>query len=578
MWSRVWTARGMALWVLAVVLHASVARADNTQQDLAKYKHLRQRLLTQFTSVGPGPGQSQPAPERNDAQGFMKWGDGTIALGFYMGVLATELYMFAHPAQFPGADLGDTTQRGRTEDELYHALLALERLDLNADAAFPPPCTTQPALNGFFIRDDVPADFNSHFPCITLIMSDFIDPVLTNKEMSQDQVYHVQTGLALVLTLVPPDLVVQGRALRAWAVEQAQRIAQHFSGGDWIIRNPACADRSVNRGENALGYARGQALAAAFLTNGALMPVTSGLQSTVWETLRSTANPAYRDEDNLHMALAIMAVGNGYGPDTAQVMATLADTQDWPLYPLLHRVLHPQDAPGFCTTAATVNPRAREMLDELPMDADPACPGAAGPAPHGFTIHNRFIRGRSQAYVGPPGCEGMRYHGLDYMLLHNLYAIATTGTWNGSPDADPCAPPPAVDAGRPDAATPPPQDAGVDAGNTIPDASTPRVDAGTSNVDSGTPQRSDAGSVPNTDSGITGGEQPADAGTAPAEPDGCLCARHNAAAPWTQLALGCALLVLRRAHRRQRHGVRATCAAPARSTQHPRPTTDHPAD
>jgi MYXO-CTERM domain-containing protein len=26
------------------------------------------------------------------------------------------------------------------------------------------------------------------------------------------------------------------------------------------------------------------------------------------------------------------------------------------------------------------------------------------------------------------------------MLLHNLYAIATPGTWNGSPDADPCAP------------------------------------------------------------------------------------------------------------------------------------------
>jgi MYXO-CTERM domain-containing protein len=70
---------------------------------------------------------------------------------------------------------------------------------------------------------------------------------------------------------------------------------------------------------------------------------------------------------------------------------------------------------------------------------EPACPGAAGPAPHGFTTHNRFIRGKAQAYVGPAGCEGIRYHGLDYMLLHNLYAIATPGTWNGPADADPCA-------------------------------------------------------------------------------------------------------------------------------------------
>jgi hypothetical protein len=80
------------------------------------------------------------------------------------------------------------------------------------------------------------------------------------------------------------------------------------------------------------------------------------------------------------------------------------------------------------------------MLDELTLTTEPKCPGAAGPSVHGFTTHNRFIRGKSQAYVGPNGCENIRYHGLDYMLLHNLYAIATPYTWNGSPDADPCQP------------------------------------------------------------------------------------------------------------------------------------------
>src|SRR6185436_18955237 len=140
------------------------------------------------------------------------WGDGTIALGFYIGVLATEHYMLSNPAIFPGADEDDAGRLDRTLDELYHALFALERLDLNADASFPEPCTTDPSLNGFFIRDDVPADFNSHFPGISAIQSDFIDPVLTNKEESQDQVFHVQTGLALVVALVEDDLVVEGRA------------------------------------------------------------------------------------------------------------------------------------------------------------------------------------------------------------------------------------------------------------------------------------------------------------------------------------------------------------------------------
>jgi len=428
----------VAAVVLVVAFGFGRGHADSTTQNVAKYRQLRHRLVTEFASVGPGQGQSQPAPERTDSTGVMKWGDGTIALGFYLGVLASEHHMLTNPASFPGADGGDATQLDRTRNELYHALLALERLDNNADAAFGSPCTTTAALNGFFLRDDVPADFHTRFAGITTIESDFIDPVLTNKEESQDQVYHVQHGLALVVALVPESVVVQGKPLRAWAIQQAHRITQHFAKGDWVIRNPACSNRAVNRGENAIGFSYGETLAATYVTAGSFSPTTDPLWSTIWDTLRQPTNPTYNDEDNLHMALAIMAVGDGYGGDTAQVIATLADQQDWPVYPLLHRALHPANA-GFCTTAPAVNARARVMLDELPTAGEPGCPGPSGPAAHGFTTHNRFIRGKSQAYVGPPGCQGIRYHGLDYMLLHNLHAIATPGTWNGSPSADPCA-------------------------------------------------------------------------------------------------------------------------------------------
>jgi hypothetical protein len=424
---------GMKRALLAIGLVGLTGTTVIADTALANYHRLRSRLTSEFTVVGDGPGESQPAPERMDNLGLMKWGDGTIALGFYLGVLATEHYMLAHPARYPG--FGGNLEA--TRDELYFALRALERLDEQADAAFPAPCSSQSALNGFFLRDDVPENFHQHFPGISVIQSDFIDPTLTNKEESQDQVYHVQHGLALVEALVPDDVVVRGRPVRAWAIEQATRITQHFAKADWIIRNPACDDRAVNRGENAIGFSYGETLAAAYVTDGAVTPTTAGLWSSIWDTLKSPSNPTYSDEDNLHMALAIMAVGDGYGDDTAQVIAELSTTQDWPLYPLLHRTLHPDNA-GFCATASTINPRVREMLDELPADGEPSCPGAT-PAVHGFTTHNRFIRGKSQAYVGPAGCEGVRYHGLDYLLLHNLYAIATPLTWNGEPDADPCA-------------------------------------------------------------------------------------------------------------------------------------------
>lgn len=464
---------------MVVGLGAAPGRADSTDQNLAKYWSLRQRLVTEFTSVGSDPGQSEPVPERTDGTAHMKWADATIALGFYLGVLASEHYLLAHPSRYPGADGGDPGRLGANEDELYYALAALERLDNVADAAFPSPCTTTPALNGFFVRDDVPADFYTHFSGITTLESDYIDPAITNKEESQDQLYHLQHGLALVVGLVPDSVTAHGKALRAWAIQQATRLTQHFAHDDWIIRNPACGNRAVARGENTTGYSYGETLAANFVTDGTFTPTVDPFWMTIWDTLRSPTNPAYGNENNLHMALAIMAVGDGYGADTASVMATLADTQDWPVYPLLERVLHPTNA-GFCSTYAQVNGRARLMLDELPgSNPDPACPGPDGPAPHGFTTHNRFIRGKSQAYVGPDGCVGIRYHGLDYMLLHNLYAIATPGTWDGSADADPCA----VLPGEPDAAPGDGPDAGGGPGQ--PDAGGPGGPGGDNDMPGG---------------------------------------------------------------------------------------------
>src|SRR5262245_30017949 len=94
----------LVLAALLSLVDARLAGADTTAQNLDKYRALRQRLVTEFVSVGPAPGQSQPAPERMDSAGLMKWGDGTIALGFYLGVLATEHYILTNPSLFPGAD------------------------------------------------------------------------------------------------------------------------------------------------------------------------------------------------------------------------------------------------------------------------------------------------------------------------------------------------------------------------------------------------------------------------------------------------------------------------------------------
>ena len=433
--------------LLLALLLPMPARAQTTAENLAKYDALRDRLRAELIIIGDGPGESMPSHIRHDGLGYIRWADATIDLGWYIGVLATEHRLLQSPSRFPG--IAAARDLAQTEDELYYALAAMERLDRVANASFDPPCTQSEVLDGFFLRDDVPADFHTRFG-LSSTRSDFIDPAITNKEMSQDQVWHVMMGLALVSELVPAGTTVRGRDLPAWALEQVERILGHVASMEWTIKNPACMDRNVARGPSAVAYALGATRAAEFLTDGRLTFPIDRFMTALWNSLTMPDNPAYSDVDNLHMAMVIAAVGRGFGRETIDHLATLADLQGWWVYPLLHVVLHGEEgAPTWCLHRNMVNAGARAMIDELPIGAEPSSP-RPDRAAHQFTASNRFIRGQDQAYVGSAGSDGERYHGLDFMLLHNLYALATPTEWEGSdaPALGPCdPPPPPVDAG-----------------------------------------------------------------------------------------------------------------------------------
>ena len=134
-----------------------------------------------------------------------------------MGVFARSTSSYTDPLSFPVR--AAEVRAADTRDELYFALRALERLDEVADASFPPPCTQTPALNGFFMRDDVPAEFHRNFRRSPLCARTSSIPRITNKEMSQDQVYHVLIGLALTkrLFLTAPARTASSSRLRSRA-------------------------------------------------------------------------------------------------------------------------------------------------------------------------------------------------------------------------------------------------------------------------------------------------------------------------------------------------------------------------
>ncbi len=375
------------------------------------YDRLRDRL-DEFVRVGVEQGDSIPAGWRDDDLQLMKWADATVALGWYLGVLATEQAL-AGRREEPWASR-DADARAW---ELYAALNAVERIDRVAESAFPEPCTSSEELNGFFIRDDVPADYHQHFAGIEVLQSDFIDgPYL--KEMSQDQVHHLDVGLALVKHLVPPDLEVEGRALAPWASELGLRILQWVAADDWSIRNPAC-DKLVDRGAGAGPVAPGLDGVARFLSDGEVSLSWPEAWAPIWQGQASPDNLAYFNSDNLHMSMATAAVSEGWGESTLDDLTVLAEVNGWWAYPLLHVVLYDLQSD---TRVAGLTERARPLLEEL-GDDEPFQPLEGERAAHGWTSWHRFIRPADRHYDGE-GVLAKRYWGGDWLLLNNLTALA----------------------------------------------------------------------------------------------------------------------------------------------------------
>jgi hypothetical protein len=396
-------------WLLILSALALEPREDNAVR-------LRERLTTDFLHVGTEQGDSIPAGWRDDGLRLMKWADATVAHGWYLGVLALEVQLAER-----GAEPWASRDREALLTELHHALVAVDRLDLVAESAFPEPCASYEDRNGFFIRDDVPADYHTHFDGIDVVQSDFIDsPYL--KEMSQDQVHHLNLGLLLTQRFVPAGVTVEGKELSSWAGELGARILAFVAQDDWSIRNPACDDKLVDRGGAAAQAAPGFSAIAAAFTDGELQLTYAAGLDTVWQSQSDPSNIIFENPDNLHMAMVTAALSDTWGDDTFDDLVAGAEVNGWWAYPLVHHALH--DDTGHAELARVLDAAALH-LDEL-GDSEPYTPIEGQTIEHGWTSWHRYIRPAFRHYTGEGSSEDRRNFGGDWLLLHHLVQLAQT--------------------------------------------------------------------------------------------------------------------------------------------------------
>ncbi len=407
--------------LLLALLTASVPAAQAETLDAIDARLMAR--LGEFVSEGTAPGQSLVASHRIEATQLAKWGDATIALGWYTGVLALERHLLAARGDDPAP----------TDARLALALGALERIDRTAETGFAPPCASYEDQNGFFVRDDVPSTFHEYLDGITSIGSDWTNGNEFAKEESQDQVHHLLVGLTLVKRFVPPEVTVDGVALVGQATDLGVDMLTHLADHEWAVRNPACDDKLVARGPSAIHASPGLAGVGRYLTDGAVELAYPEEAETLWTALSAPNNITFNNPDNRHMTMATGATGKGWGDDTFDLLAAMAEPYAWTAYPLLHAALYGADPLDPDTLTALLD-TSRAHLAELD-GVEPHRPDEATVA-YGWTSWQRYIRPIEKHYVGGDGEAGRRYNGLDWLMLHRLVQVVEADLADGVPDTD----------------------------------------------------------------------------------------------------------------------------------------------
>jgi|GEM_PF-5037420 len=391
--------KAINLIVIAILLGSVTSFGQNDRQNQEKYWYIRKQLTERFLRVGDKPGYNIPASKIHFApaewwnqlspvQSRIHWGDGTINLGWYIAVLATELELMQQ----------NSISSNKTTEELFWALETINRLDKVAEKVWnyydeddvplcesilpchengetiPPdhtipdslefvqenlaavpydevadiwdPTNTSSSPNGFILRDDAPASIldDFEFP-YTSMSSSMARPLnayygtaapdgyrhnnyMSNgppaNEVSQDQLFSIFMGLFLVKEYCS-DASYVGQNLGDKASTIAMRLLNHYNAG-WVLKNPV-RDKEVLIGGNSFFFASSLVNLKTYFTN-STKPIGAFPPQL----------PTYTTEVNRALSAIIMSISNS---STPLVLHDIVDEEiGWEFYSLLNNTLY----------------------------------------------------------------------------------------------------------------------------------------------------------------------------------------------------------------------------------------------
>lgn len=490
--------KAINLMVITLLLSSLTVLGQSDRQNLEKYWYMRKQLTERFLRVGDKPGYNIPAgiigsgPIWHDSPLYpverrVKWGDGTIELGWYIAVLATE-YKVIRNNNLDGSE---------TLRELFLAIETIERLDIVAekvwshyhvsDVPLKPnghsdpdnwefvqnnleevpynqyfdiwePTDFSTTKNGFIIRDDVHYsildDFDFPYTSMESSMSrpknaqySYAAPngYLTNNylsnsppanEMSQDQLFSLLMGLVFAKEYCS-NVTYNGTNVGDYASTVALRMLNYYNLA-WIIKNPE-RNAEVLIGGNSSWFSSSLTRLKNYFTDGSKS--YNPVQAPIYY------NPCGGNSVNYALSAIIMSISNSTTP------LILNDYVDgdigWEMYTLLNNTLygHSNNYYPLADVKEDLNlcPCRGPYLENILWTPDNMYTTNGQWAkiypdgiPERWNKGNRFRTADCESvnnnYITPEATAGgterwfaQQYNGLDYMLLYNLYRINYDG-------------------------------------------------------------------------------------------------------------------------------------------------------
>ena len=410
--------------VLLLAMTTSVLSlfSQSTMSADEKYNHYRTQLKQRFMYYTQDPtvrGSHLPVELiQVDAKGRTTayWADATWWQGHYIAMLALEY----RSLQLQGRPTDSTLQ------ELRWAVASLKRLDEHAESYW----NGKDTLNGFFLRDDVPADLNTAMN-VDIINSDYKsrlgDTTTLSNTPSQDQIWACYLGFALVVKLVDDEPLRNEVTDLARSFVKCMQSQDQKGNKSWEIINPVTG-QLVQKSGDIQWLQHGHALAAEYITNEDLHfgKSDNGMWRMVWRFMQNNCLKRKKGNFVWYGIYCCSVVGNDWGRGADNIYdwmkiqgEKIADMRPdleqefvFPHLPLIAAILHGYEGN---------DPIAPQVYERYLQSA---------PDQGGFRLRTADGTEHSQApwhslslfcpwHLNDYG----HYNMLDYMLLYNAYNI-----------------------------------------------------------------------------------------------------------------------------------------------------------